>query len=64
MPFKSTAADVFSAAWLMPAPAGRTRLRRVGFTDALHGHSVQSRLVLDHLDELAVGPLVEPLVRP
>jgi hypothetical protein len=47
----------------MSASAGRARLRRVGFTDALHGHSVQSRLVLDHVYELAVGPLVEPLVR-
>lgn len=60
--FKPTRAMVFSAAWFMPASAGGARLRRVGFTDALHGHSVQSRLVLDHAKKLAVGPLVEPLV--
>ena len=47
----------------MPAAAGWARLRSVGFTDTLHGHSVKSRLVLKHLDERAVGPLVEPLVR-
>jgi len=61
--FKPTAAYIFSAVWLLPTPAGGARLRRVGFTDALDGHSVQSRLVLDHANELTVGPLVEPLVR-
>ena len=47
----------------MSVSALRTRLRRVRFTDALNGHSVESRLVLDHSGELRVGPLVEPLVR-
>ena len=60
---KTTPADVLSAVRFMPAFAGRARLRRVGFPDALHGHSAKSRLVLNHVGELPVGPLVEPLVR-